>query len=64
MKVDYIGGGFKPGEFPETQYPEVAFLGRSNVGKSSLINTLVNRKQMARVSSTPGRTGAAFLRSR
>ena len=58
MKVDYIGGGFKPGEFPETRYPEVAFLGRSNVGKSSLINTLVNRKQMARVSSTPGRTQA------
>ena len=58
MKVDYIGGGFKPREFPETRYPEVAFLGRSNVGKSSLINTLVNRRQMARVSSTPGRTQA------
>ena len=58
MKVDYIGGGFKPGEYPESRYPEVAFLGRSNVGKSSLINTLINRKQMARVSSTPGRTQA------
>jgi GTP-binding protein len=43
-------------EFPVERYPEVAFAGRSNVGKSSLINTLVNRKGLARTSSAPGKT--------
>ena len=46
----------KTGQFPETRRPEVAFLGRSNVGKSSLLNALVQRKQLARTSSTPGKT--------
>jgi GTP-binding protein len=41
---------------PETTLPEVAFAGRSNVGKSSLLNRLVRRKALARVSNTPGRT--------
>jgi GTP-binding protein len=41
---------------PQTGLPEVSFVGRSNVGKSSLINTLTNRKKLARVSNTPGRT--------
>jgi GTP-binding protein len=41
---------------PESELPEVAFAGRSNVGKSSLLNTLVRRKSFARVSRTPGRT--------
>src|SRR5688500_1062646 len=41
---------------PEPSLPEVAFAGRSNVGKSSLINKLVHRKKLARVSNTPGRT--------
>lgn len=41
---------------PDTQYPEVAFAGKSNVGKSSLINSLMNRKSYARTSSQPGRT--------
>ena len=55
--VDYLGpmasvGGWRP----ESTLPEVAFSGRSNVGKSSLINTLVRRKKLARVSNTPGRT--------
>lgn len=56
-KIDYLGpmaaaGGWRP----ETTLPEVAFSGRSNVGKSSLINALVRRKALARVSKTPGRT--------
>ena len=41
---------------PETQKPEFAFIGRSNVGKSSLINMLVDRKKLAKTSSTPGKT--------
>jgi GTP-binding protein len=42
--------------FPASELPEVAFLGRSNVGKSSLLNALAQRKQLARTSSTPGKT--------
>lgn len=43
-------------QYPEDQLPEIAFAGRSNVGKSSLINLLVNRKKLARTSSSPGKT--------
>jgi len=51
LKSVYPGDKYPPG-----RYTEVAFAGRSNVGKSSLINTLVNRKGLARISSTPGKT--------
>ena len=44
------------GQIPEAMLPEIAFAGKSNVGKSSLINTLVNRKSLARTSSQPGKT--------
>jgi GTP-binding protein len=43
-------------DFPRDQRPEIAFCGRSNIGKSSLLNTLTNSKGLARTSSTPGRT--------
>jgi GTP-binding protein len=55
-RVDFVKSASKLGEAPVTTLPEVAFCGRSNVGKSSLINTLCNRRQLARVSNTPGRT--------
>ena len=55
--VEFIGGmAEKEGWRPESSLPEVAFAGRSNVGKSSLLNSLVRRKSFARVSRTPGRT--------
>lgn len=56
-RVDYLGPMAQAGGWrPESRLPEVAFAGRSNVGKSSLINGLLRRKAMARVSRTPGRT--------
>lgn len=52
----FIKSAVKPIHYPDLGLPEVAFAGRSNVGKSSLINRLVNRRGLVRVSSTPGRT--------
>ncbi len=55
--LEFIGGMASAGGWrPEPTMPEVAFAGRSNVGKSSLLNRLVHRKKLARVSNTPGRT--------
>ncbi len=54
--AEFIKSATQPAEYPLAQLPEIAFAGRSNVGKSSLINTLVNRKRLVKTSSTPGRT--------
>lgn len=59
MKVTnaaFFAAASEPGRFPAPRHPEVAFVGRSNVGKSSAINRLVGRRGLARTSSTPGRT--------
>ncbi len=59
MKItsaEFLTSIYPQDEYPPARYPEVAFAGRSNVGKSSLINTLVNRKGLARISATPGKT--------
>lgn len=52
----YIGSWEKSVDIPKSPKPEFAFIGRSNVGKSSLINMLVGQKELARTSSTPGKT--------
>ena len=59
MKIraaEYMVAAAAASDFPAPGAPEVAFLGRSNVGKSSLLNRLVGRRRLARTSSTPGKT--------
>lgn len=59
MKIvnsEFITSAAKPSQYLSDGLPEVAFIGRSNVGKSSMINALTNRRNLARVSNTPGRT--------
>jgi GTP-binding protein len=54
--AEFVTSAATPAQYPAALLPEIAFAGRSNVGKSSLINTLVNRKRLVKTSSTPGRT--------
>lgn len=59
MKItsaEFIKSAVRPDQYPKTGIPEIAFAGRSNVGKSSLINTLLGRKKLAQTSATPGKT--------
>ena len=59
MKVDNVNlyvSAIRRSQYPEDNLPEFIMLGRSNVGKSSFLNTLVNRKNLARISSNPGKT--------
>ncbi|MEZ0480615.1 ribosome biogenesis GTP-binding protein YihA/YsxC [Planococcus sp. SSTMD024] len=54
--VELVISAVRPAQYPETELPEFALAGRSNVGKSSFINKLIGRKSMARISSKPGKT--------
>jgi GTP-binding protein len=58
LRADFAGACHVPGRYPPPTLPEIAFAGRSNVGKSSLLNTLLHRKRLAHTSRTPGRTQA------
>ena len=56
QSADFIKGATKSTQYPKIGNPEFAFFGRSNAGKSSLINTLVNRKSLVKTGSRPGMT--------
>ncbi|HET9575556.1 MAG TPA: ribosome biogenesis GTP-binding protein YihA/YsxC, partial [Nitrospira sp.] len=61
LKAEFIRSCVSQEQFPNGMIPEIAFVGRSNVGKSSLINSLLQRKGLAKVSRTPGKTRAVNL---
>jgi len=60
-QVELKAAAYNIEDFPQWDYPEISFIGRSNVGKSSLLNNLVGRKNLARTSSTPGKTRGLYF---
>ena len=56
INTEFVTGAVSSKQYPKDFFPEFAFVGRSNVGKSSLIRSLLNRKKLVRISSTPGKT--------
>ena len=54
--AQFVTSAVKPSQYPEPSFPEVAFAGRSNVGKSSLLNCLIRRKNLVKTSAKPGKT--------
>ena len=56
ISAEFLTGAVSYRQYPDCAYPELAFVGRSNVGKSSLINSLLNRKKLVKTSQTPGKT--------
>lgn len=60
-KAELKASAYGVNDFPFWDMPEVSFIGRSNVGKSSLLNTLIGRKNLARISSTPGKTRGLYF---
>jgi GTP-binding protein len=56
VTAEFLQSAGRPDQFPRTPWPEIAFAGRSNVGKSSMINRLLGRRQLAHAGATPGRT--------
>ena len=63
VSADFVVSAYQPADFPRAKLPQIAFVGRSNVGKSSVINCLLQRKGLAKTSSSPGKTrGINFYR--
>jgi GTP-binding protein len=56
LSAEFVTSAVRSSQYPPPEFPEIAFAGKSNVGKSSLINILVNRKRLVKTSTTPGRT--------
>lgn len=56
LSAEFVISAARPDQFPKDSRPQIAFAGRSNVGKSSIINTLLHRKSLVKISSTPGKT--------
>lgn len=56
VSAEFISSAVKPSQYPSSEFADIAFVGKSNVGKSSMMNTIMQRKSLAKTSSTPGKT--------
>lgn len=61
LSAELFDQAFNPGQLPDIDYPQVAVMGRSNVGKSSLLARMMRRKKLVKTSSTPGKTRGIFF---